>query len=64
MTRTQALTMVYLRWYFRHNQYAPTQQEVADAFGISQCSARKRLCALEKKGLIQLEGGWRGVKLL
>lgn len=63
MTRKQALTLRYLQWYIWRFGYAPTYKELGEAMGCSQMVIRVRLQSLERKGTIQLVGGWRGIRL-
>lgn len=64
MTRKQALTLRYLHWHIWRFGYAPTYKELGAAFGCCPEVIRDRLKSLERKGVIRLVGGCRGIRLV
>ncbi len=50
--------------YVRRNDRRPSLRELAKAIGLSTTSIYQHLCALQKKGLAENEGGMGGWRIL
>jgi len=48
--------------YYNTNGRVPTQQEIADVIGLNKSNVSRNLKAMKERGLIDLDGGWGGIK--
>jgi repressor LexA len=48
-------------YYFANNS-VPTMQEIADAIKLNKSNVCRNLQEMKERGLIDMSGGWRGVK--
>lgn len=51
----------YIDSYYLENSKVPSVREIAEHIGMSISSAHRYLTELNEKGLITMEGGWRGI---
>lgn len=52
----------YIDGYYLKNNCVPTMQEIADAIHLNKSNVSRNLQAMKERGLIEINGGWRGVK--
>ena len=64
LTPSQARVLVFIRQYIDETGHAPTRKEIADAFGYTSANgAQEHVKSLERKGVITLTGGARGIRI-
>lgn len=64
LTPAQSRVLVFIRQRIDQKGEAPTRKEIADAFGFSSANgAQEHVKALERKGVITLTGGARGIRI-
>lgn len=64
LTPAQARILMFIRQRIDRNGEAPTRKEIADAFGYTSANgAQEHVKALERKGVITLTGGSRGIRI-
>ena len=54
--------IAFIDEYYNTNGKVPTQQEIADAVGLNKSNISRNLKVMKKRGLIDLDGGWGGIK--
>ena len=54
--------IAYIDEYYNTNGKVPTQQEIADAVGLNKSNVSRNLKVMKERGLIDLDGGWGGIK--
>ena len=66
LTPRQQEALDFVREYLAEHGVSPTQREIADAMGTrSASSVANLLCALERKGAIQVQSGAaRGIRIV
>ena len=52
----------FINNYYLENNCVPTLQEIADAIHLNKSNISRNLQAMKERGLIEINGGWRGVK--
>ena len=52
----------FINNYYLENNCVPTLQEIADAVHLNKSNISRNLQAMKERGLIEVSGGWRGVK--
>lgn len=52
----------YIDSYYLANNCVPTLQEIADAVHLNKSNVSRNLQVMKERGLIEVNGGWRGVK--
>lgn len=64
LTPAQASVLAFIRKRITQKGEAPTRKEIAEAFGYSSPNgAQEHVKALERKGVITLTGGPRGIRI-
>lgn len=64
LTPAQDRVLVFIRQYIDKTSRAPTRKEIADALGYTSANgAQEHVKALERKGVITLTGGPRGIRV-
>lgn len=48
--------------YFFTNNTVPTMQEIADAIKLNKSNVSRNLQVMKERGLIEVTGGWRGIR--
>lgn len=66
LTRHQSNVLHYIQGYLasNDNRFAPTNGEIAEAFGISEHSASRLISRLRAKGYLQRTGKWRSLRIV
>lgn len=64
LTQKMAQLLEVIREYTDENGYAPTQEELADMFGIDRRGINRRLETLRQRGYIVKRRGHRGIVIL
>lgn len=64
MTKKMAQMMEAIVEYTEENDMSPTQQELADMFGIDRMSVRQRLQSLKRRGYISTVNAHRGIRII
>jgi len=64
LTRKMAQLLEVIREYTNENGYSPSQQELADMFGVDRRSITRRLEALKTRGYIVKRRHHRGIVIL
>lgn len=64
LTKKMAQTMEAIQEYTDENDNSPTQQELADMFGVDRKSIRQRLQALKRRGYINIVHNHRGIRII
>lgn len=54
--------IAFIDEYYNTNGKVPTQQEIADAVGLNKSNVSRNLKVMKERGLIDLDGGWGGIK--
>ena len=54
--------IAFIDEYYNTNGKVPTQQEIADAVGLNKSNVNRNLKVMKERGLIDLDGGWGGIK--
>lgn len=64
LTPAQSRVLVFIRQHIEQTGEAPTRKEIADALGYTSANgAQEHVKALERKGVITLTGGARGIRI-
>jgi len=64
LTPRQTEVLSYIAQFIAMQGFAPTQNEIANNFGVDRKTAIEHLAALERKGRIRTSSEWRGISLL
>ena len=54
--------IAFIDEYYNINGKVPTQQEIADAIHLDKSNVSRNLKVMRERGLIDLDGGWGGIK--
>ena len=54
--------IAFIDEYYNTNGKVPTQQEIANAIGLNKSNVSRNLKVMQERGLIDLNGGWGGIK--
>lgn len=64
ITDYQRRVLDYLEAYRSEHGYYPTQAEQARQFNVARSSARAMRRSLQRAGLLAVDGGWRGLRVI
>jgi DNA-binding MarR family transcriptional regulator len=64
LTPAQGRVLSFIRQHIAQHDQPPTRKEISEAFGFSSANAaQEHVKVLERKGLITLTGGARGIRV-